>query len=103
MQKKKEGFFVIHIKSHRKGLAVFKALSSETRIDIVELLAAKGPMRMTAIAEALNITGGAITTHMKLLQEANIVQIKQMKGKHGVQKICQANDTEILVDSPVKK
>lgn len=103
MAKEEGGFFVIHIKSHRKGLAVFKALSSETRIAIVELLAAKGPMRMTAIAEALNITGGAITTHMKLLQDANIVLVKQTKGKHGVQKICEANDTEILIDSPVKK
>lgn len=84
----------------RDGLPIFKALSSETRVSIVELLAQEGPMRMTAIAEKLNITGGAITTHMKLLQEAKVVIVEQTKGKHGVQKICRVNDTEILVNSP---
>lgn len=91
---------MIHVKKMRDGLPIFKALSSETRVSIVELLAQEGPMRMTAIAEKLNITGGAITTHMKLLQEAKVVIVEQTKGKHGVQKICRVNDTEILVNSP---
>lgn len=91
---------MIHVKRLRDGLPVFKALSSMTRIAIVELLAKEGPLRMTAIAEKLDITGGAITTHMKLLKEAGIVIIEPTKGKHGVQKICRVNDTEILIDSP---
>lgn len=99
----KEDLFVIQIDTLRQGLPVFKALSSDTRVAIVELLAKNGPMRMTAIAEALNITGGAITTHMKLLQEANIVIVEHTKGRHGVQKICRANDSEIHVESPYSK
>lgn len=91
---------MIHVKKMRDGLPIFKALSSDTRIAIVELLAKEGPMRMTAIAEKLSITGGAITTHMKLLQDAKVVIVEQTKGKHGVQKICRVNDTEILVNSP---
>ena len=103
LHRKKEVHTLIHIKTLRQGMPVFKALSSDTRIAIVELLANRGPLRMTAIAEALDITGGAITTHMKLLQDAGIVFVEQTKGKHGVQKICSVNDAEIRVDSPYKK
>ncbi len=92
---------MVHIQNLRDGYPIFKALSSETRIAIVELLAKKGPMRMTAIADELGITGGAITTHVKLLQDAGIVQIEAKKGKHGIQKICSASDEEIRIDSPV--
>ena len=45
------GNLVVHIHNLRDGFPIFKALDSETRIAIVELLANKGPMGMTEIAE----------------------------------------------------
>ncbi len=91
---------MINITKIRDGLPLFKALGSSTRIAIVELLAEKGPMRMTSIAQELSITGGALTSHMRLLEEANVVLVQQTKGKHGVQKVCRVNDTDVLVQSP---
>ncbi|MDO5022786.1 MAG: helix-turn-helix domain-containing protein [Eubacteriales bacterium] len=93
---------MVHIQKLRDGYPIFKALGSDTRIAIVELLAKQGPMRMTAIADELGITGGAITTHVKLLQDAGVVAVESKKGKHGIQKICSAIDAEIKIDSPVK-
>jgi len=87
-----------NIQSLKDGLPLFKALSSETRIAILELLMNKGPMRMTAIAEALKITGGAITSHVKSLHDAGLILIEQRGGKHGVQKICTANVEPFAVD-----
>ena len=91
---------MINITKLRDGLPLFKALGSSTRIAIVELLAERGPMRMTSIAQELNITGGALTSHMRLLEDANVVLVQQTKGKHGVQKVCRVNDTDVLVKSP---
>ena len=63
---------MIHIHSLRDGLPLFKALGSETRIAILELLIEQGPMRMTKIAQELQITGGALTTHVRMLNEAGV-------------------------------
>jgi len=90
----------VHIHNLRDGFPIFKALDSKTRIAIVEMLAENGPMGMTDIAEVLGITAGAITTHIKLLAEAGIVNIEPSKGKHGIRKICSATDREIVIESP---
>ncbi len=92
---------MLHIQSLREGLPLFKALGSETRISILELLIDKGPMRMTAIADALGITGGALTSHVKELGDAGILTIELKGGRHGIQKICHVNDERILIESLV--
>ena len=86
------------IRSLRDGLPLFKALASETRIAILELLMKEGPMRMTAIAESLQITGGAITSHVKMLNEAGLLKIEQRGGKHGIQKVCSATVPAVTID-----
>ena len=87
-----------NIQNLREGLPVFKALASETRIAILDLLMGKGPMRMTAIAESLKITAGAITSHVKALHEAGMISIETRGGKHGIQKICRAVTDPLAVD-----
>lgn len=94
---------MIHIQSLRQGLPIYKALGSETHIAIVELLVKEGPMRMTTIAETLKITGGALTSHVKMLEEAGLILVDSSKGRHGIQKICQVNDKKIVIDSPFSK
>ena len=89
------------IQSLQEGLPLFKALSSQTRINILELLMKKGPMNMTAIAKDISVTGGAITTHVKLLHEAGLINIDQRGGKHGLLKICSANVEPFTVDISV--
>lgn len=87
-----------NVKSLKNSLQLFKALSSQTRTDILQLLIDKGPMNMTAIAEELDLTGGAITAHVKQLEEAGLLEIEKRVGKHGMLKICQANVEPFTVD-----
>ena len=87
-----------NIQNLREGLPVFKALASETRIAILELLMKHGPMKMTAIAESLQITAGAITSHVKAMHEAGMISIETRGGKHGLQKICSAVTDPLAID-----
>ncbi len=93
---------MIHIHTLRDGLPLFKALGSETRIAILELLIDKGPMRMTKIAQELQITGGALTTHVRMLNEAGILLIQTKGGRHGIQKVCSVNNERILIEAPMR-
>ena len=87
-----------NIQNLREGIPVFKALASETRIAILELLMKHGPMKMTAIAESLQITAGAITSHVNAMHEAGMISIETRGGKHGLQKICSAVTDPLAID-----
>ena len=82
----------------RAALPLFRCLSSETRVAILELLEKNGTMRMTDIAEALGVTGGTLSPHMKLLAECGLISIAFSAGKHGVQRDCSLGDTCFLID-----
>ena len=61
---------MLHIKNLDEGLPVFKALGSELRINIVKLLLENREMNMNELASALGITNGALTSHIKKLEES---------------------------------
>jgi DNA-binding transcriptional ArsR family regulator len=58
---------------------LFKALSVETRVKIVELLKAKGPLGASEIAETLGVTPSAVSQHLKTLRHAGLVR-NERKG-----------------------
>ena len=91
---------MLYIKNIEEGLPVFKALSSELRIQIVKILLENSDMSMREIAQRLNITNGALTSHIKLLEEGGIVRVlsaSEVSG-HGNQKVCRINLNRILID-----
>lgn len=89
---------MLYIKNLEDGIPVFKALSSKTRVDIVNLLLKNHEMNMTDLANALKITNGALTSHIKDLQNAGIVSVYSGKEGHGNQKTCRMDLDKILVD-----
>lgn len=89
---------MLHIKNLDEGLNVFKALGSELRINIVKLLLENKEMNMNELASSLGITNGALTSHMKKLEESGIVKILMEHGGHGNQKMCRVNVDKILVE-----
>ncbi|MDR0928683.1 MAG: helix-turn-helix domain-containing protein [Oscillospiraceae bacterium] len=90
---------MLHIQNLREGLPLFRALSSDVRISIMELLYRDGAMYMSAISKQLGITGGALTPHIKALSDCGLVSVTAAVGKHGVQKICSATDESIMIAS----
>ena len=89
---------MIHIKNLDEGLSVFKALSSELRIQIIKLLMENKEMNMNEMAAALGITNGALTSHIKKLEESGIIHVVTEHTGHGNQKMCRVNVDKILIE-----
>jgi DNA-binding transcriptional ArsR family regulator len=58
---------------------IFKVLSVETRVKIIELLKAQGPMGAKDIAAHIGITTAAVSQHLKILKQAGLVR-SERKG-----------------------
>jgi DNA-binding transcriptional ArsR family regulator len=58
---------------------VFKALSVDTRLKIIELLKSRGPMGVTTIAGVLGVTPSAVSQHLRVLRHAGLVD-RERKG-----------------------
>jgi predicted transcriptional regulator len=94
----KEEPCMIHIKELKSGLSIFKALSSEIRIEILEILATHKSMNLNDLASKVNLTNGAMTMHIKKLEESGLIEINTAVGKHGIQKICYLNEEKLMVE-----
>lgn len=89
---------MIHIKDLKSGLNIFKALASDIRIQILELIAQHQTLNLNDLATKLNLTNGAITMHIKKLEESGLIEINTVVGKHGLQKMCYLNEEKLIVD-----
>lgn len=57
----------------KKAAELFKILSVDKRIEIIELLK-KQPMSVNVLAEALGITQSAVSQHLRVLKGAGLVE-----------------------------
>ncbi len=89
---------MLHIKSLSEGLELFKALGSEIRIDIIKILLEENGMNMNELAGRLNITNGALTSHIRKLEECGVITVSNETSGHGNQKICSVHLDKILID-----
>ena len=89
---------MLHIKSLDDGLEIFKALGSNIRVEIIKTLRENNSMSMNDLASRLNITNGALTGHIKKLEDCGLVSIALESAGHGNQKICSVHLDKILID-----
>ncbi len=89
---------MLHIKKLDDGVNVFKALGSEVRVNILKLLLQRKEMNMNELAASLGITNGALTSHIKKLEEAGLVAVLTERLGHGNQKLCRIAVDKILLD-----
>lgn len=89
---------MLHIKSLDEGLDIFKALGSEVRIEIIKILLENHGMNMNELAAKLNITNGALTSHIKKLEDCGLISISNESAGHGNQKKCSVHLDKILID-----
>ena len=66
---------------------LFKAISDPARRQIFHLVFMTSAISITAIATKFDISRQAISRHIKILEEANLLEIK----KSGRERICSAN------------
>ena len=53
---------------------IFKVLSVDTRVNIIELLKANGALGVKEISEKLGLSPPAISQHLKILKQAGLVR-----------------------------
>lgn len=95
---------MLHIKSIDDGLELFKALGSDVRVEIIKILLNEGSLNMNDLACKLGITNGALTSHIKKLEECGVVAVSSEAPGHGNQKVCSVHLDKILIelqDKPV--
>ena len=56
---------------------IFKVLSVETRVKIIELLKCQGPLGAKDIAATIGITTAAVSQHLKILKQAGLVRCER--------------------------
>jgi len=59
----------------------FSALGDPNRRRIVELLANHGPMTASEISEKFSVSPSAISQHLKILREADLIRMKKQAQK----------------------
>ena len=61
-------------KQDRQIADTFRVLSVETRVRIVRLLAAHGPLCVGALAQALKVSSGAVSQHLRVMRDKGLVE-----------------------------
>lgn len=86
----------LNLEDEKELMALGKALSSEIRIGILELLQ-KDPLCVNEIAEILKIPPSSAALHVRVLQEANLIRTELKPGIRGSMKLCILQETSILL------
>jgi predicted transcriptional regulator len=89
---------MLHIKTLDDGLELFKALGSDVRLEIIKILLNESGMNMNELASRLKITNGALTSHIRKLEECGIVTVSSEGSGHGNQKVCSVSLDKILIE-----
>ncbi len=89
---------MIQINGLKEGLELFKALGSDVRMRIVKQLNSNGEMNLNELATVLELTNGALTPHIRQLEEQNIITVETRHSTRGLQKVCRLKESEILLN-----
>ena len=89
---------MIHITSIEDGLETFKALGSEIRLQILSILLENDQMSMNQLASELNVSNGALTGHIKKLEECGLISTSNESAGHGNHKMCSLIQDRIIID-----
>ena len=80
-----------------KATEIFKALASETRWKILNLLKNGEKLDISRIAEALKQTEANISAQIKILEKAGLVISRYEPGERGVRKICEPACEKLII------
>lgn len=94
---------MLHITSLSDGLEIYKALDSEVRIEILNMLMEDNTISMKELAGKLELTNGALTSHMKKLENSGLVILSDVTTGHGNKKTYTVHLDKILIDLERKK
>lgn len=85
-----------------ESVAIFRALGSEPRARIVEMLADRD-MNINELSLALGLAQPSVSKHVQILEEAGLVVSDYLAGPQGMQKRCRRVHERILVEMEGRK
>ncbi|WP_413408804.1 ArsR/SmtB family transcription factor [Paenibacillus amylolyticus] len=82
-----------------KLVTVTHALSTRSRIDILQLLHAN-KLNIIEIAESLELPVSTVANHIRVLEAANLIHTEMLPASRGAMKVCSRNydDIHIVLD-----
>lgn len=94
----------LDLSSGRVLVLAAKALSSETRIELLKLLDREN-LNVNEIAERLNIPASSAAMNVKVLEEAGLIRTELKPGIRGSMKVCikQVRSLDIMLSLPEPK
>lgn len=93
---------VLTIKSSEDLTKIMKALSTQSRVDIMELLN-DSEMNLNEISKKLNMPAPSVTVNILKLEEAGLIEAEYISGERGSQKICRRNFDNLFIEFPGSK
>lgn len=97
-----------YVKACKENLPMFQALSSETRLKILEILQNR-EMSIKELSAALQVSSAIVTKHIKTLEAVSLVESYSQPGIRGLKKVCRIKTSELQVilnnnyeENPVK-
>lgn len=86
----------MHIDINSSNIKFFQALSSETRINILEVLR-NGDKNIGELASILKVSSAIMTRHVSALEQVGLLKTVNLKGIRGIQKICSIIEEDIIL------
>ena len=93
---------LLKLENEKELMALGKALSSESRIKILELLQ-KGPLCVNEIAEILGIPASSAALNIRVLEEADLIRTELKPGVRGSMKLCIPQEFHLILDLEKKE
>ena len=90
---------IMELKDEDQIIEVFKALGSESRMKIIEVLQNED-MNLNQISEFINMPAPSDSEIVQKAEQAGLVKTEYKPGNHGSQKICSLNYDKILINLP---
>lgn len=85
----------------REALVVHKALAAEQRVRILGLLA-RQPMNINEIADVLGISQPTVSVHMRVLEDAGLVETELVPTDRGSEKRCRTSFAKLVFENEIQ-
>jgi predicted transcriptional regulator len=94
----------LDLNQSEKAAAVFKALASKERLEMIKLISEGSAVNISEMAEKFDLPISTTANHVKVLEEVGLIFIQEKPGLRGTQKSCAilVEDIYINIYRPAK-
>lgn len=87
-----------YLNSLEAQLPLFQALSSELRVEIMNLILTNNGINLKQLSETLGISVSTLSPHIRRLCACGLIYLEDTPASHGTQKCCYPKLEQILID-----